>query len=304
MNGRTAKREVLVGVVVVAAIAGLLALLVDGRRRARLPRPAADDRRRSSATARASARAAPSGSPGSTPAASSTSTSLEYEGALSARVRISAAGDLAKKLRQDVKITIQPSLTGQSRVNIVSSGRSAVALVPGAGRPGGRVHLLRPDPRTGRARARRAEPPQPHDRRGPRHRRQGRARGSGRSSPRSRRRPAASTSRPRRSGRRSRRPPPTSRTSRSNRRDDPEDRGDAHPVESLTARPTAARREPDQPPGHPRQRPRPDRHAPGRRGQEPRQGRAPPRRRRAAPAAAPTACSTRPTSSAARGCRC
>src|SRR5262249_46948359 len=37
----------------------------------------------------------------------------------------------ANKLKQDVKITIQASLAGQSRVNVVSSGRSAVALVSG-----------------------------------------------------------------------------------------------------------------------------------------------------------------------------
>ena len=55
---------------------------------------------------------------------------IEYEGTLRARVRISLPTKLAKKLKQDVKITIQPSLTGQSRVNIVSSGRSSVELVP------------------------------------------------------------------------------------------------------------------------------------------------------------------------------
>src|SRR5262249_49341777 len=37
----------------------------------------------------------------------------------------------ANRLKQDVKVTIQASLAGQSRVNIVSSGRSAVPLVPG-----------------------------------------------------------------------------------------------------------------------------------------------------------------------------
>jgi len=55
----------------------------------------------------------------------------EYEGALRARVRISLPVPLARRLRQDVKVTIQPSLTGTSRVNIVSSGRSGVALVAG-----------------------------------------------------------------------------------------------------------------------------------------------------------------------------
>ncbi len=53
------------------------------------------------------------------------------EGELRARVKLSLPEELAAKLRQDVQVTIQPSLTGQSIVNVVSSGRSAVALVPG-----------------------------------------------------------------------------------------------------------------------------------------------------------------------------
>lgn len=56
---------------------------------------------------------------------------VDYEDTLRARVRIALPAHLARKLRQDVKITIQPGLTGQSRVNVVSSGRSEVALVPG-----------------------------------------------------------------------------------------------------------------------------------------------------------------------------
>src|SRR3954447_8809737 len=55
----------------------------------------------------------------------------EVEGMLRARVRMTLPTALANKLRQDVKVTIQSSLAGQSRVNILSSGRSAVALVPG-----------------------------------------------------------------------------------------------------------------------------------------------------------------------------
>jgi phospholipid/cholesterol/gamma-HCH transport system substrate-binding protein len=55
----------------------------------------------------------------------------EIEQTLWARVRIDLPTTLANKLRQDVKITIQASLAGQSRVNVVSSGRSAVALVSG-----------------------------------------------------------------------------------------------------------------------------------------------------------------------------
>src|SRR5262249_28864195 len=58
-------------------------------------------------------------------------TLTEIEGTLWARVRIALPTTLAAKLRQDVQVTIQPSLAGQSRVNIVSSGRSQVALVSG-----------------------------------------------------------------------------------------------------------------------------------------------------------------------------
>ena len=56
---------------------------------------------------------------------------IEYEGSLRARARIALPTRLAVKLKQDVKITIQPALTGQSRINVVSSGRSNVTLVPG-----------------------------------------------------------------------------------------------------------------------------------------------------------------------------
>jgi phospholipid/cholesterol/gamma-HCH transport system substrate-binding protein len=56
---------------------------------------------------------------------------IEAEGVLRARLRLSVPSDLASKLRQDAKVTIQASLTGQSCVNIVSSGQSAVSLVPG-----------------------------------------------------------------------------------------------------------------------------------------------------------------------------
>ena len=44
------------------------------------------------------------------------------EGTLRAKVRISLPAKLVKMLRQDVKITIQPALTGMSHVNIVSTG--------------------------------------------------------------------------------------------------------------------------------------------------------------------------------------
>lgn len=55
----------------------------------------------------------------------------EVEGSLRARVTVSVPTNLAKKLRKDVKITIQASLAGQSRVNIVSAGKSTEALAAG-----------------------------------------------------------------------------------------------------------------------------------------------------------------------------
>jgi phospholipid/cholesterol/gamma-HCH transport system substrate-binding protein len=55
----------------------------------------------------------------------------EIEGTLWARVKIALPTALANKLRQDVRVTIQANIAGQSRVNIVSSGKSAVALVSG-----------------------------------------------------------------------------------------------------------------------------------------------------------------------------
>ena len=56
---------------------------------------------------------------------------VEVEGTLRARVRLSLPATLLKKLKQDVKITISPGLTGMSHVNVVASGSSDVALVPG-----------------------------------------------------------------------------------------------------------------------------------------------------------------------------
>jgi phospholipid/cholesterol/gamma-HCH transport system substrate-binding protein len=53
------------------------------------------------------------------------------DGTLRAKVRISLPAKLVKKLRQDVKVTVQPALTGMSHINIVSSGHSNVPLVPG-----------------------------------------------------------------------------------------------------------------------------------------------------------------------------
>jgi phospholipid/cholesterol/gamma-HCH transport system substrate-binding protein len=130
MNLRTSNREVLVGLVCVVALIGLMAMLVmagggpgflasyrsidvyyrdgQGVREGSSVRIAGIDAGRVTAV-----------------------DLVECEDGLRARVRIALPVHLARKLRQDVKITIQPGLTGQSRVNVVSSGRSDVALVPG-----------------------------------------------------------------------------------------------------------------------------------------------------------------------------
>ena len=56
---------------------------------------------------------------------------VEVGGTLRARVRISLPANLVKKMRQDVKVAIQPALTGMSHVNIISTGRSAAPLAAG-----------------------------------------------------------------------------------------------------------------------------------------------------------------------------
>jgi phospholipid/cholesterol/gamma-HCH transport system substrate-binding protein len=55
----------------------------------------------------------------------------KVDSTLRAKVRISLPANLVKKLRQDVKVTVSPALTGMSHVNIVSSGHSDVPLVAG-----------------------------------------------------------------------------------------------------------------------------------------------------------------------------
>lgn len=55
----------------------------------------------------------------------------EVDGELRARVRIAIPNSLASRLKQDVKITVQASITGQNCINVISSGRSEVALVAG-----------------------------------------------------------------------------------------------------------------------------------------------------------------------------
>jgi phospholipid/cholesterol/gamma-HCH transport system substrate-binding protein len=130
MNSRTSRREVLVGLVIVVGLGGLLGLLVMAG-----GGPGFLSSRRTYDVIFRDGQGLREGSPvriaGIDAGRVVDIDLIEYEGALRARVRISLPSSLGKKLRQDVKVTIQPSLTGTSRVNIVSSGRSSVALVSG-----------------------------------------------------------------------------------------------------------------------------------------------------------------------------
>ncbi len=52
-------------------------------------------------------------------------------GGLRAMVTISLPATLVEQLRQDVRVTLEANLTGQTCVNVISSGSSEIALVPG-----------------------------------------------------------------------------------------------------------------------------------------------------------------------------
>jgi phospholipid/cholesterol/gamma-HCH transport system substrate-binding protein len=56
---------------------------------------------------------------------------VDREGLLMARARLSLSKDLADRLKQDARITVQTSLTGQTTINIVGTGKSDVPLVAG-----------------------------------------------------------------------------------------------------------------------------------------------------------------------------
>lgn len=55
----------------------------------------------------------------------------EVDGTLRARVRLALPADLVARLKVDARITVQSGLTGQSFVNVVGTGRSKVPLVSG-----------------------------------------------------------------------------------------------------------------------------------------------------------------------------
>lgn len=130
MNGRSTFREVLVGVVILASLGGLIGLLALAG-----AGPGYLTSKQTLDVVFRDGQGIRVGSPvrvAGIDAGQVVDIDLaeETDGSLRARVKIALPTKLAKKLRQDVKITIQAGLTGQSRVNIVSSGQSALALVP------------------------------------------------------------------------------------------------------------------------------------------------------------------------------
>jgi len=130
MNARASRREVTVGLVVVVAVAGFLGLLAlaGGGPGFLAPTRTFDVIFRDGQGIREGSAVRIAG----IDAGRVVDIDLtEHDGSLRARVKIALPARLYKKLRQDVKVTIQSSLAGSSRVNIVASGRSNVGLVPG-----------------------------------------------------------------------------------------------------------------------------------------------------------------------------
>jgi phospholipid/cholesterol/gamma-HCH transport system substrate-binding protein len=130
MSARFSAREIWVGLIVIVAIAGLLSLVglaSDG--------PGFLAPQRTIDVVFRDAQGIRVGSPvrvaGLDTGNVVDTDMVEVEGTLRAKVRISLPANLVKKLRQDVKVTIQPALTGMSHVNIVSTGHSNVPLVAG-----------------------------------------------------------------------------------------------------------------------------------------------------------------------------
>jgi phospholipid/cholesterol/gamma-HCH transport system substrate-binding protein len=130
MSTRSSAREVLVGLIVIVAIGGLIGLVTmasDG--------PGFLAPHRTVDVVFRDAQGIRIGSPVRVAGLDTGNVVdvdiVEVEGVLRARVRLSLPTDLVKKLRQDVKISIQPALTGMSHVNVLSTGRSSVALVSG-----------------------------------------------------------------------------------------------------------------------------------------------------------------------------
>ena len=130
MNARSSIRDVAVGLIVITAIAGLLALLgmaSDG--------PGFLARQKTVDVIFHDGQGIRMGSPVRVAGLDTGNVVdldlVKVEGRLCARVRISLPARLLEKLPQDVKVSISPGLTGMSHVDIVAAGESSVALVPG-----------------------------------------------------------------------------------------------------------------------------------------------------------------------------
>ncbi len=130
MSARTSGREIRVGLVVVVALAALLGLFgLAGGGPGFL-----SDRRQIDVDFRDGQGIRPGGQvriAGIESGRVVSVTLAEVDGALKARIRLAIPADLAARLRKDAKITVQSSLTGQSRINILSAGRSDQPLEPG-----------------------------------------------------------------------------------------------------------------------------------------------------------------------------
>jgi phospholipid/cholesterol/gamma-HCH transport system substrate-binding protein len=143
MNTRSSSGEFLVGLIVIVAMVGLIALVgaaTDG--------PGFLAPHRSIDVIFRDAQGIRIGSPvrvAGLDTGNVTNVDLvDVEGTLRARVRISLPAGLVKKMRQDVKVSIQPALTGVSHVSVLSTGRSTVALVPGQSIPGVESSIFEP----------------------------------------------------------------------------------------------------------------------------------------------------------------
>ena len=166
MKTRTSMRDVAVGLVVIAALAGLLALLSmasDG--------PGFLAAQKSIDVIFRDGQGIRVGSPVRVAGLETGNVTdldlVEVEGTLRARVRLSLPVNLVKKLRQDVKVSITPGLTGMSHVNIVATGKSAVAIVPGQSIQGVESSFFEPILEQVGTGCGIAQPSEPHNRRGP-----------------------------------------------------------------------------------------------------------------------------------------
>ena len=130
MNARASGREIRVGLLVVLAMAALVGLLglAGGGTGFLTHRRQIDVDFRDGQGIRAGAQVRIAGVDAGRVVAV---TLAEVEGVLRARVRLAVPDDLANRLKADARISIQSSLTGQSRINIISIGQSHAALEPG-----------------------------------------------------------------------------------------------------------------------------------------------------------------------------